>query len=210
MQKRLTQPPLRSGLSLLELLIVLGVIGCLTGLTMSAVQRARAAGQRAVCADNMRQLVSACQNYHVPHRKFPCGLASRASKDPYPYMGWHTRLLPYVEQQGLWTEAEVAFRLNPDFTHPPLHPGSSRSVRAFGCPSDQRTQSPQSINDGTLVRGLTSYLGIAGTHADRQDGVFFLDSSIRLGDIADGTSNTILIGERPPSKNMLFGWWYAR
>jgi len=43
----------------------------------------------------------------------------------------------------------------------------------------------------------------------RKDGVLFLDSSVRLSDIRDGTSNTLMVGERPPSPDFILGWWYA-
>ena len=42
-----------------------------------------------------------------------------------------------------------------------------------------------------------------------KDGVLYQDSRIRLGDIADGTSNTLMLGERPASADLQFGWWYA-
>jgi prepilin-type processing-associated H-X9-DG protein len=62
---------------------------------------------------------------------------------------------------------------------------------------------------GRFARGLTSYLGNEGIRAADSSGVLFLNSSIRVTDIHDGSSNTLLVGERPPSADLIFGWWYA-
>ncbi|MGL4551454.1 MAG: DUF1559 domain-containing protein, partial [Gemmataceae bacterium] len=55
----------------------------------------------------------------------------------------------------------------------------------------------------------TSYLGVEGTDQYAKDGLLFLDSAVRISDIADGTSFTLLAGERPPSPDGGLGWWYA-
>jgi prepilin-type processing-associated H-X9-DG protein len=52
-------------------------------------------------------------------------------------------------------------------------------------------------------------MGVAGTSCSKKDGVLFNDSQIRLADVTDGTSSTLLAGERPPSSDFQFGWWYA-
>lgn len=56
---------------------------------------------------------------------------------------------------------------------------------------------------------FTSYLGVEGTNQTTSDGVLFLDSRVSLLDIRDGTSNTLMVGERPPSADLGLGWWYA-
>lgn len=56
---------------------------------------------------------------------------------------------------------------------------------------------------------LLSYLGNSGTASGRNDGVFFRRSGVNLVHISDGTSNTLLIGERPPSADVRYGWFYA-
>jgi prepilin-type processing-associated H-X9-DG protein len=47
-----------------------------------------------------------------------------------------------------------------------------------------------------------------GTDLYELDGILFLDSAIRFRDIADGSSNTLIVGERPPSADGIYGWWY--
>jgi prepilin-type processing-associated H-X9-DG protein len=56
---------------------------------------------------------------------------------------------------------------------------------------------------------LTSYLGTSGTQTRLRDGVLYANSRTSLDHITDGTSQTLLAGERPPSFDILYGWWYA-
>jgi prepilin-type processing-associated H-X9-DG protein len=50
---------------------------------------------------------------------------------------------------------------------------------------------------------------VSGKDYSTRDGVLFQNSRVRMADIADGTSNTLMLGERPPSADLQFGWWYA-
>jgi prepilin-type processing-associated H-X9-DG protein len=56
---------------------------------------------------------------------------------------------------------------------------------------------------------LTSYLGNDGTSFSQKDGVLYRNSRVRIEHIPDGSSNTLLVGERPPSPELIYGWWYA-
>jgi prepilin-type processing-associated H-X9-DG protein len=59
------------------------------------------------------------------------------------------------------------------------------------------------------LAAFTSYLGVSGLDYSTRDGVLFQDSEVRFAEILDGTSNTLMLGERPPSTDLQFGWWYA-
>ncbi len=198
----------RRALSLVEVLVVIAIVALLLGLTLSAVQKVRGAAARSRCQNNLRQLGLALHSYHGTASRLPAGVTLPAVREPHPFMGWQTHLLPHLEQQAVWDEAVAAFRANPDFLSEPRHPGAERAISVFGCPNDPRTATPQRVGERS-IRGLTSYLGVSGRNVDRLDGVLFGNSSVRLTDITDGTSNTLLIGERPPSTDMVLGWWYA-
>lgn len=200
---------IRSGLSLLELLVVIAVIALLTGLILAGVQRARASAARVMCLNNMRQTVIAVHGYHAIHHIFPPGHTSDDPKNKYPYLGWQARLLPFAEHQQLWTRVEEAYKAVPngDGWQEPHKSVLANVIPLFGCPADARVGSAQ-LAYGRLPVGLTSYLGVSGINHARRNGVLYADSAVRIGDITDGTGNTLLVGERPPAADFEFGWWY--
>lgn len=191
------------GLTVIELLVVVAIIGVLIGLVSAGVQSARAAAARAGCGNNLRQVSLGLQHYHAAHGRFPPGIDRGRS---YPFMTWCTRLLPYVEQQPAWAEAVEDYRTQPSFFGPPPHRNLARPMNLYVCPAGQRVV-------GTTVDGQTAaftyYLGVSGDVDIRHTGVFYRDSVTRIADITDGTSNTLFVGERPPSADSYFGWWYA-
>ena len=92
----------RSGFTLVELLMVIGILGLLSGLLISAVQAAREAGRRTGCASNLRQVGLALQLHQTTRDAFPPGVSSDVSYPGTPWRTWCARLLPYLEQQPLW------------------------------------------------------------------------------------------------------------
>jgi prepilin-type processing-associated H-X9-DG protein len=63
---------------------------------------------------------------------------------------------------------------------------------------------------GNRVRtALSSYLGVSGTTSRNRDGILYTNSQTQLVHVPDGTSNTLLLGERPPSADLIYGWWYV-
>jgi prepilin-type N-terminal cleavage/methylation domain-containing protein len=198
----------RAGFTLLELLVVIAILGVLLALMIPAVQKVRAAAARLECANNLKQLGLALHGHHDTRRTVPSGITSRRAGEPFPRMTWLTRLLPHLDQGSLWQSTLAAYRVERSpFTNPP-HSGFAMPLRVFGCPADPRAFEPHLTHRGRIAAG-TSYVGVLGTAYDRSDGVLFLDSRVRLRDIRDGTSNTLLAGERPPSADFWYGWWYA-
>ncbi len=202
--------PVRTAFTLLELLVVTAILGVLVALLLAAVQRARAAAGRAQCANNLRQLGVALHNYHGSRAALPPGNVANRPSNPYPFAGWPTFVLPYIEQEAVWGLVQAAYAANPYFATPPHDTYKARPQKLFGCPADPRTPGPTTRYQkpgGPFA--LTAYLGVMGQHATSEDGVLYSDSKVRLTDISDGTSSTLMAGERPPDPTEEMGWCYA-
>lgn len=200
----------RPGMSLVELLVVLSLISILLALLVPAVQHARAAADRATCQNNLRQIGLALHMYHDGNGAFPPGMSLMSNQSRYRFLGWGARLTPYLEQEALWRKIEKAFAYDPnssDFYDSPLQNAIlGTPLWILSCPSDPRTPGPSLRAYGLVA--FTSYLGVEGTNQFSQDGVLYLDSRVRFTDVTDGTGNTLFVGERPPSADLNFGWWY--
>jgi prepilin-type N-terminal cleavage/methylation domain-containing protein/prepilin-type processing-associated H-X9-DG protein len=200
---------LHRGFTLIELLVVIGIVSVLMGLLLSAVQQARAAAARLKCENNLKQIGLAFQMYHDSYGSLPPGHRSRKGSQTMPLSGWPLSLLPNLEQPALYASAQAAYQAtrNP-FLNPP-HTGLATVVSIYVCPSDASAAYPQRGQRTGNMAAFTDYLGVSGKNYATKDGVLFQGSHIRFADITDGTSNTLLAGERPPSSDFDFGWWYA-
>jgi prepilin-type processing-associated H-X9-DG protein/prepilin-type N-terminal cleavage/methylation domain-containing protein len=199
----------RSGYSLLELLIVIGILAACAGLLLAAVQRARASAARLACANNLRQIGIALHQYHDLHDGFPPGTngAPDASCDlPYLAFTWMAYILPYVEQENVRRQADQAYTVQ-RWPYVAPHP-VDQVIPLYVCPSDKRVMQAEYVGAGLTV-AFTSYLGVNGTNLRAFDGIFYNKSATRLTDLQRGSSNTLLVGERPPSADMWWGWWYS-
>jgi prepilin-type N-terminal cleavage/methylation domain-containing protein/prepilin-type processing-associated H-X9-DG protein len=202
------------GFTLIELLVVIAIIGVLIGLLLPAVQAAREAARRAQCINNLKQIGLALHNYHDALGRFPMGYAARqrwvdGATDTMPGWGWATMILPQLEQGPLFSA--VNFSL---VVEAPQNTTVIRStVTTYLCPSDETT-GPFQVTDvsGTALATAApaSYAAsVGGNETDTATGinndglgrgVMFRNSSIRLADIIDGTSQTIAVVERAWSK----------
>ena len=200
---------LRNGFSLVELLTCIGIITLLLGLLLPAIQRSRETQARLACTSNLKQIGLALHNYHGDLGRLPPAPAqyNRISSDPNARLSWTALILPYVEQNALWSKSVAALRLDMSPWHNPPHVGLATVIRLYVCPTDSRLTNALTDANG-ITAAFTSYLGVSGGTSD--NGVLgWPRPGIRLADIRDGTSNTLMVGERPPPDTLQAGWWYT-
>src|SRR5581483_5268712 len=162
------------GFTLIELLVVIAILATLVGLFLPAVQKVRDIGNRARCSNNLRQIGLALHNYHDANRVLPPGI--RPSPDPFPFLAWSARLLPYLEQQPLWQQAQKDYAQQPRFWDPPAqHTGVRTPLSVFVCPADGRSLGRVGAPENGDA-AFTHYLGVAGRSSGSHDGVLYLDS----------------------------------
>ena len=199
--KQMTRP-VRPGFTLIELLVVIAIIAILIGLLLPAVQKVRAAAARIQCQNNLKQIGLACHNYHDVNRALPPGYHSQepyydGSNDTAPGWGWAAFLLPYVEQDNLYRQI--------NFAQPVQNQAAIQTaLKVCLCPSDVYVDTftvPDAFGNALAQAAPSSYAACAG--GDESDvlgqtglGVFYRNSRTRLTDITDGTSSTLLVGER--------------
>jgi prepilin-type N-terminal cleavage/methylation domain-containing protein/prepilin-type processing-associated H-X9-DG protein len=195
------------GFTLIEILVVIAIMAILIGLLLPAVQKVRATAARMTCQNNLRQISIAAHNYHSAQQAFPSGVTSL--NKTYPLSSWLTVLLPDLDQGPVWNTAVSAYQASPtSLPYSAAHTGIQTPMKLYSCPLDDRLIRAHITYLKLFVAG-TSYLGVNGTDYSLTDGVYYYASSTRLTDITDGTSTTLAIGERPPSPDYWYGWWYT-
>ena len=184
------KPRIRSGFTLVELLVVIAIIGVLVALLLPAVQQAREAARRSSCKNNLKQIGLALHNYMEAHGPFPFAYVNVADT---PGWGWGTMILPFLDQNPLYEAMNVRDR---DFSGVPTDQTRTALV-IYICPSD----TGPIVNTQRGGHAKSNYAGVFGSEEieswnQRGNGVFFINSSMRMRDITDGASNTFAIGER--------------
>lgn len=168
------------------------------------------AAARARCGSNLRQMGLAVHQYSSTWDRLPkgCDYPSQQGSqnlERHIAISWQTAILPFVEQEPLARLADEAYRQDPR-GHAQLHMEVlRRTVPVYTCPTEPRQLGGQ----GEIRWGLTSYLGVAGSHHRWNDGLFHSNYRVRFEGVLDGTSNTLMIGERPAGPGGKFGGWYA-
>lgn len=194
--------------TLVELLVVIFIIGLLIALLLPAVQAARETARRMSCQSQAKQIALALHQYHDSHSALPPGKSTDRIGNKQIHAFWLLHVLPYIEQDAVANESQIEFAAQPNAFRPYPHATQYAVVRLFACPSDDRVREAQWTHQNRIV-ALTSYVGNVGSDYRAKNGVLFADSATTFGFITDGTSNTLLFGERPPSADFWYGWWYA-
>ncbi len=215
----------RAAFTILEILVVLSVIGILVGILLPAIQSARAAASKLGCQNHLKQIALALHHFEQANKVFPQGNTYNFNdpenllKEPLVPLSWLVWTLPFMGEEALWQKTVSDYQNIPIWRLAPPHAGMKTVIMSFTCPADARLGTVHRVTDGssagTLV-ALGSYLGVSGDGKagiddgwTSQNGVLFTSSKVRITDILDGSSQTLLIGERPPSPEFSFGWWYA-
>jgi prepilin-type N-terminal cleavage/methylation domain-containing protein/prepilin-type processing-associated H-X9-DG protein len=203
-------PERRPGFTLIELLVVVAIVAIVIALLLPAVQKVREAAARTQCRTNLHNVVLACHNFHDARLAFPQAVESFDSKSPHYYWSWMAQILPYVEQDNLYRQADAYARTQPNPWKGSGNPALGQFLPVWTCPSDARQLSAARVVDVNLVTtvGFTGILGVNGTGKGKNDGVI-CNTRVTMMAITDGGSNTLMIGERPPSESLKWGWWFA-
>jgi prepilin-type N-terminal cleavage/methylation domain-containing protein len=208
----------RRGFTLIELLVVIAIIGVLVAILLPAVQQAREAARRTMCGNNLKQLGIALHSYHETHSIFPPGCLAM-SNTGVAYApgnaepgrtavtggwGWSVFVLPYIDQGPLYNA------LDPNGNNFPAAPTALTKtvLPIFICPSDASgnivTSTPMGGDGASNGHAKSNYPAIFGstsvnyvnTAAQNTRGMFWYNSNVRIADVSDGTSNTVMVTER--------------
>jgi prepilin-type N-terminal cleavage/methylation domain-containing protein/prepilin-type processing-associated H-X9-DG protein len=221
-RRLLSRPFPRFAFTLVELLVVIAIIGILVGLLLPAVQAAREAARRMQCSNNLKQVGLALHNYESANRVWPSqstgptqGVNFNARRS-----SWFTAIMPFLEQDGLFRSIDTQQHWHHASNRSPV----ASNVPAFRCPSAQdrrgfewtvlvdyanattttATLSTRDFFDGAVtdysnVGGIGTQLNTALPAAQRQldplNSGILKGTSVRLAEVSDGLSNTILVVE---------------
>ena len=194
---RCSHPGPRPAFTLIELLVVIAIIAILIGLLLPAVQKVREAAARLSCQNNVKQLALACHNFHDSNGTFPPWVTSTSSS----YGSAHFLLLPYIEQGNLFQQANgISFNVR------------TAGVQIFTCPTDPTASNgvftsnavnypfngtaPLRISVNGAPFGAATYAINAQVATASLVNGHPVNGSTSLGQISDGTSNTVLFAER--------------
>ena len=196
-----TKAPPRLGFTLIELLVVIAIIAVLVGLLLPAVQKVREAAAATKCRNSLKQLALAAHNYHGVADAFPVGVAQPGLDGRYTLV--FVELLPYLEQAPLASQWNF-FNTGADFGG--VGSPASTVLPILICPSAGINQNP--VTFGSLALGVTTYGGNGGTTSfpsfqATNDGIFSYVTQVSIDNVIDGTSNTLMFGERIIGDNNL-------
>lgn len=201
--RRSVEPRARRGFSIIEMLVVIGVIALLMGLLLAAVQSAREAARRNQCLNNLKQIGLALQTYESSHGCFPFGVGGGGPPGFLPRWSVHSQLLPDLELSPLFNSlnfAELPWSHDPTFG-PANETAVLTRVETFLCPSDVgmiADRNGEACNNYRAAAGTLpiNLLEDSIRPSGRNNGGFWYQSSLRTSNLRDGSSTTAAFSER--------------
>lgn len=220
------------GFSLVELLVSISIISILMSLLLPAVQSAREAARRMQCQSQIKQIGLAMHTYHDAHRQLPMfnNWDPAAGWGGWPYdFSVLVRVMPQLEQSNLFDKVDFRFRL----IEGPNIPVFAANIQLLQCPSDTAPHQEQldagylsPYYDPATPVGTSNYVVSFGSRywyytapfnpdppAQYYDGLWWeQNGSVRLADVTDGLSNTLMCSERARGRYPIvvrpyWGWW---
>ena len=202
--------------TLVELLVVIAIIGVLIALLLPAVQAAREAARRTQCSSNLHQMGVASQAYHAAKNEFPPGnlgyRLSIAARKTDRDLCWTLFILPYMEQKYLNEEFDFTVR----WDHPNNLELTRKNLSVFQCPSSQHEYDGAGDYGGVSGSNLTGLpwgwgpgKAIASgvlLNINKKNTLISWVKPVRIRDITDGTSSTIMVCEDGGAADPIGRW----